>query len=173
MKLGAQLGADVPFFIYGRDAMAEGVGDRLEALPLPATRYLVAWPGVGVPTAAAFAAPELTRDTPLVKLAGLAVSVGETDVRWEERFIRCRNDLQPVVVKRYPPVAQALHWLERVPDRCGRPRMSGSGACCFAEVSSASRALPPYPPSWQVWNTASLARHPLHSWPAEAAHGSD
>ena len=92
--LALQLGADVPVFVFGQTAFAEGVGEVLSPLSVPPAWYVVLMPPVQVPTAAIFAAPELTRNTPALKIARFSAGMG-------------RNDLQPVVVSRYPEVARA------------------------------------------------------------------
>ena len=151
-EIGLGLGADVPFFIYGRDAFAEGVGERLQPLDLPAAWYVVLAPPVNVPTARIFASPGLTRNTPPVKVRGFTLS-------------RTRNDLQPVACALFPEVAEALSWLEQF----APARMTGSGACVFASVDSGASAerivrqcLSQYPGRWQAWSAASLARHPMY-----------
>ncbi|MDR3086753.1 MAG: 4-(cytidine 5'-diphospho)-2-C-methyl-D-erythritol kinase [Azoarcus sp.] len=151
-EIGLSLGADVPFFIYGRDAFAEGVGELLQPLDLPAAWYVVLAPVVSVPTARIFASPGLTRNTPPVKVRGFTLS-------------RTRNDLQPVACALFPEVAEALSWLEQF----APARMTGSGACVFASVDSGasaerivSQCLSQHPGRWRAWPAASLARHPMH-----------
>ena len=148
--LGLQLGADVPVFVFGRDAFAEGVGETLQALELPAAWYVVVSPGVSVPTAEIFSAKDLTRNTPLIKMADFATST-------------TRNDLQAVACRRYPEVQSAIEWL----DAHAPAMMTGSGACVFAEVSSeaeADRIAKSCPPRWKAWTVQSLTRHPLYEW---------
>ncbi|MDJ0789482.1 MAG: 4-(cytidine 5'-diphospho)-2-C-methyl-D-erythritol kinase [Myxococcota bacterium] len=125
-RIGLSLGADVPVFVGGRSAWAEGVGERLRPITLPEATYLVVVPGVHVSTPAVFAAPDLVRDH---------APVSEADL-WEGRVA---NDLEPVATRLHPEVGQVLAWLR---DR-GPARMSGSGGACFAEVASveAGRAL--------------------------------
>ncbi len=153
MALGLQLGADVPFFIFGSNAFAEGVGEELQAVATPATWYVVLEPGVSVPTAAIFSAPDLTRDTKPVIISdflGAAIGFGG-------------NDLQSVACKLFPPVAQALEWLGQF----GNARMTGSGACVFCDVGSESRAdyvlgkLQLSGQRWTAWKAKALARHPM------------
>ncbi|MDR2093389.1 MAG: 4-(cytidine 5'-diphospho)-2-C-methyl-D-erythritol kinase, partial [Azoarcus sp.] len=122
-ETGLALGADVPFFIHGRDAFVEGIGETLQPLDLPPAWYVIVAPGASVPTARIFAAPELTRDTPPVRVHGFTLS-------------RTRNDLQPVACALYPEVAEALSWLGRL----APARMTGSGACVFAAAESAAHA---------------------------------
>ncbi|THF61228.1 4-(cytidine 5'-diphospho)-2-C-methyl-D-erythritol kinase [Pseudothauera rhizosphaerae] len=145
--LGLELGADVPFFIYGRDAFVEGVGERLQALELPGAWYVIVSPGVVVPTAEIFSAGELTRNTEPIKIADFAAST-------------TRNDLQPVACNRYPEVAAAIDWLARF----APARMTGSGACVFAQVAAeadAQRIVESCPARWKAWKARSLPRHPL------------
>ncbi len=148
--LGLQLGADVPVFVFGADAFAEGVGEALQALALPPAWYVIVSPGVGVPTAEIFSAEDLTRNTELIKMPDFAAST-------------TRNDLQPVACRRYPEVQRAIDWLaQHAP-----ARMTGSGACVFAQVASeeeADRITASCPPRWTAWKARSLPRHPLYEW---------
>ena len=148
--LGLQLGADVPVFVFGRDAFAEGVGEALQPLELAPAWYVVISPGVEVPTAEIFSAQDLTRNTPPLIIADFAAST-------------TRNDLQPVACSRYPEVLRVIEWL----DVHAPARMTGSGACVFAEVSSedeAERITKDCPPPWKAWKARSTARHPLYEW---------
>lgn len=122
--LGRQLGADVPVFVRGRSAWAEGVGERLTALALPRRHYVVLDPHEHVPTAALFQAPELTRNAPQATISSFVS--GETT----------ENAFTPVVRQRHPGVAAALDWL----GRHGAARLSGSGGCVFLELRSLDRA---------------------------------
>jgi len=149
-SLGLQLGADVPVFIFGRDAFAEGVGETLRPVDLPPAWYVIVSPRVSVPTAEIFCAEDLTRNTPLIKMADFAAST-------------TRNDLQPVACKRYPEVQSAIDWLAQF----APARMTGSGACVFAEVDSADdaeRIAASCPEHWAVWKARSASRHPLYGW---------
>ena len=150
-ELGLQLGADVPFFIFGRSAFAEGVGERLQPIDLPEAWYLVIEPLVSISTAEIFAAPELTRDTKPIKIPGFSAG-------WD--LEQGRNDLQPVVCRRYPQVAAALEWLSQF----GMARMSGSGGCVFApfaEEHAARAVLAELPAGWHGWVACGLDRHPM------------
>ena len=148
--LGLQLGADVPVFIFGRDAFAEGVGEALQPLELAPAWYVLVSPGVSIPTAEIFGAGDLTRNTPLIRMPDFAVST-------------TRNDLQAVACKRYPQVQSAIDWLgQHAP-----ARMTGSGSCVFAEVASAQDAkwvAAQCPPAWTAWKVRSSSRHPLFEW---------
>jgi len=147
----AGLGADVPFFLFGRTALGEGIGERLSALELAPAWYLVLVPPVSVSTADVFAAVRLTVDAKPIKITPFFQGLG-------------KNDLEPVVTAQYPEVAAHLDWL-----RQHRPgaRMTGSGACVFAEFESAAdaRALQSaLPASMHGFLAEGLARHPLHDW---------
>ncbi|MHB8666844.1 MAG: 4-(cytidine 5'-diphospho)-2-C-methyl-D-erythritol kinase [Burkholderiales bacterium] len=151
-QLGLKLGADVPVFVFGENAFAEGVGEQLTPLTLPDAWYLVLVPGVHVPTGAVFAAPELTREAKPIKITAFFGGL-------KRRALR--NDLEPVVSKRYPEVARHLAWLKQH----GEARMSGSGACVYAEFSteSAARAIhAQLPPAMHGLVARGLERHPLH-----------
>jgi len=123
-ELGRQLGADVPVFVRGRSAWAEGVGEQLTPLALPPRHYVVLDPHEPVPTAALFQAPELTRNAPRATISSFAS--GETT----------ENAFAPVVRARHPRVAAALDWLGGF----GQARLSGSGGCVFLELRSLERA---------------------------------
>lgn len=149
-ELGLRLGADVPFFIYGRDAFAEGVGEDFQPLDLPAATYVILSPEVSVPTVEIFSAKELTRNTAPIRIADFAASL-------------TRNDLQAVACERYPEVRKAIDWLAQY----APARMTGSGACVFAEVASEDEAdeiVSLCPARWKAWKAKSLARHPLYGW---------
>ena len=151
-QLALKLGADVPVFVFGENAFAEGVGEQLTPLALPAAWYLVLVPPVQVPTATVFAAPELTRDAKPIKITAFFDGL-------KERALR--NDLEPVVSKRYPEVAHHLAWLKQH----GEARMSGSGACMYAEFSTESAAQAVYaqlPQAMRGFVARGLERHPLY-----------
>lgn len=156
MALGLPLGADIPFFIFGQTAFAEGVGEALQAVQVPQRWYVVLEPGVAVPTAAIFCAEDLTRDTKPVKIADFSRHIiGRNGLGGFGR-----NDLQAVASRLFPPVAQAVEWLGSY----GDARMTGSGACVFCAFSSESEAdevLSNVPSVWRAWKAKSLARHPL------------
>ena len=150
-RLALELGADVPVFVFGENAFAEGVGEELSPLELPAAWYLVLVPSVEVPTAGIFSAPELTRDTKPIKMSAFFDGL-------KQRALR--NDLEPVVSSRYPEVARHLAWLEQH----GQARMSGSGACVFAEFSTESAARAAHaqlPQTMRGFVARGLERHPL------------
>jgi 4-diphosphocytidyl-2-C-methyl-D-erythritol kinase len=146
--LGLKLGADVPVFIFGRNAFAEGVGEQLQAVDLPPASYVVLTPPVAVPTAGIFAHPGLTRDTPISTIAALRDGYGH-------------NDLQPVAVALYPQIGDYLSWLGRF----GDARMTGSGACVFAafpDRASAEAVFARRPQHMDGFVADGLDRHPLY-----------
>jgi 4-diphosphocytidyl-2-C-methyl-D-erythritol kinase len=122
-EIGARLGADVPVFVYGRNALGEGIGERLTRLDLPPAWYLVLTPQVSVSTKEIFESA-LTRSTKRLKMSPFLSGQGA-------------NDLEAAVVARYPDVAAGLQWLRK-----HRPqaRMTGSGACVFAEFETEAEA---------------------------------
>ena len=140
MALALPLGADVPVFVYGQPAFAEGVGEQLAPVALPPAAYLVVQPDASVPTAGIFADPDLTRDTPSVTIADFLASQ-DFDVAGSAgggRDLFGRNDLEPVVYRRYPEVLGAAQWLS---GRGIHARMSGSGACLFARYATMQQAV--------------------------------
>lgn len=153
-QLGLQLGADVPVFVFGQNAFAQGIGEQLQALPMAPAWYLVLVPELAVSTAEIFAAPELTRNTNAITIAPFSVGLA--------RNIPGRNDLEPVVCRRYPQVAHHLEWLHRY----GDARMTGSGACVFCAFDSyeqAHRVLLELPVGMRGFVARGLDRHPLWS----------
>ncbi len=158
MALALPLGADIPFFIFGENAFAEGVGEALQPVATPECWYVVIEPGVAVPTAAIFCAEHLTRDTKPVRIADFSRHLmSRTDLR---EF--GKNDLQAVASGLFPQVAQAVEWLGQY----GDARMTGSGACVFCAFSSQGEAdtvLGQMPAVWNAWKARSLARHPLQA----------
>ena len=150
-ELAPGLGADVPFFLHGGAAWAEGTGDELRAIELPPRWYVVLTPPVQVPTREVFAAPELTRDTEPLKMEDFSAVGGGK--HW-------RNDLESVVTKRWPVVRSHLEWLAAR----GQARMTGSGACVFAPYESreaAQRVLDELPAGMTGFIAQGLERHPL------------
>jgi len=146
-ELGLQLGADVPVFVFGQNAFAEGVGEILQPVRLAPAWYVVLVPKVSVSTAEIFADPELTRNTNRIKIT--AFSIGQV-----------HNDLEPVVCRKYPQVAQHLEWLKRF----GDARVTGSGACVFAEYATereAREVLAQLPRQMNGFAARGLDRHPL------------
>jgi len=146
-ELGLTLGADVPVFIRGSSAWAEGVGEKLISASVPPALYCVLVPPVSVSTAAVFADPELTRNTPRIRIPTLFTG-------------DLRNDLETVTCKLYSPVAESLSWLGEY----GNARMTGSGSGLFVAVpdrASGEAILAKAPPgNWGflAWGTN---LHPL------------
>ena len=156
MSLALPLGADIPFFIFGENAFAEGVGEALQPVDTPDCWYVVVEPGVAVPTAAIFCSEHLTRSTKPVRITDFSRHLtSRSDLR---QF--GKNDLQAVASSLFAPVAQAIDWLGQY----GDARMTGSGACVFCAFSSESEAdvvLSNMPPVWTAWKASALAQHPL------------
>ena len=164
--LALKLGADVPFFVFGKNAFAEGVGEALEAVQLPPRHFLVVTPQVHVPTAAIFSEKSLTRDT---KPCTIAVFLAQqtTQIGWPESF--GRNDMQAVVAEKYAEVAQVIRWFDENVKSVVPARMTGSGASVFAVFSSrieAEAAQAILPESWRSAVTTSLDTHPLFAFAA-------
>src|SRR5258706_1047427 len=153
-ELGLALGADVPFFLFGHNALAEGVGEKLSTISLPAWWDLVLTPPVSVPTPAVFASPELTRDTIPLKIADFSAM----------RLADYRNDLQPVVLKAFPVVARYFAALQSASAKSVfGARMTGSGASVFAAFQSeadARDAFDKLSPEYQGFIARGLDRHP-------------
>lgn len=146
--LGLQLGADVPVFVRGHNAWAEGVGEQLTPLALPAAWYVIADPGVHVPTAALFAASDLTRDAPVAKIADFASGS------------LLGNAFEPVLRRREPAVEAVLIALDSI----GRARLTGSGSGCFVEFdtrAAAEQGLAKLPEGLRAWVAAGVERSPL------------
>ena len=147
MDIGKKLGADIPVFVNGRNALGEGIGERLKALDLPAAWYLVLEPQVSVSTKEIFASA-LTGKSKALKIPPFFSGQG-------------RNDLEAVVAARYPEVAAHLQWLRQ---RSPQARMTGSGACVFAECTSEAQARALYnqlPGDMRGFVARGLDRHPL------------
>ena len=150
LDLGARLGADVPFFIYGRTALGEGIGEHLTALDVPAAWYLVITPQVAVSTKEIFARA-LTGESKRLKIPPFFPGRGQ-------------NDLEHVVTERYPEVAATLAWLK---ERAAQARMTGSGACVFAEFATETEARAiqsQMPRGMEGFVAQGLDRHPLYDW---------
>jgi 4-diphosphocytidyl-2-C-methyl-D-erythritol kinase len=153
IQLGLKLGADVPVFIFGKSAFAEGIGEKLVPIGLPPAWYLVLIPPAQVPTARVFSSKELTRNTIPIKIPPFSVEHGH-------------NDLEPVVCGLYPEVARYLEWLKRL-DSPRMAAMTGSGACVFAEFSAepaARAALAQLPSDMNGFVARGLDHHPLHGF---------
>jgi 4-diphosphocytidyl-2-C-methyl-D-erythritol kinase len=146
-EIGLALGADVPVFIFGRNAFAEGVGESLLPIDLSPRWYLVLEPPVQVPTALIFSASGLARDTTPIKASDWYPGFGT-------------NNLEPVAIARFPVLGEYIAWLSTF----GPVRMSGSGACVFAEFERHEEALAVLhrlPQGMCGWVASGLERHPL------------
>ena len=146
--LALELGADVPVFVGGENALAEGIGERLTPLSLPAAWYLVLTPPVAVPTARIFADNQLKRDSKPIKITAFSME-------------QAGNDLEPVVCREYPEVARHLAWLQQAAPAW----VTGSGACVFAafQTENAARQIwERLPKGMRGFIAQGLARHPLH-----------
>ena len=140
-RLGLPLGADVPVFIRGSSAWAEGVGEKLVPVELPERWYVVIHPGVSVPTKDVFQSPELTRNTPVITIRAAFEPGGAP---------ASRNDCEPVVRARYAEVADALDWL----GKSAPARLTGTGSCIFAAFDSAidaERVAARTPDRWRAF----------------------
>ena len=143
--MAATLGADVPIFVYGKAAWAEGIGEKFQAVEIAELWYVVIFPGVTVSTAELFADPELTRDARPIKIRDyFAGGAG--------------NVFEPIVRRRFPAVNSAYEWLSKM--AVGQPRlpmMTGTGSCVFASFADestaaeiAQKAAIELPADWQV-----------------------
>jgi 4-diphosphocytidyl-2-C-methyl-D-erythritol kinase len=152
-RLGLPLGADVPVFVRGSSAWAEGVGERLVPVELPERWYVVIHPGVAVPTRDVFQSPELTRNTPVITIRAFFGPDGGSG---------SRNDCEPVVRARYPEVADALSWLGNF----APARLTGTGSCIFAAFGSAidaERVAARAPDRWRSYVARGLNESPVHA----------
>jgi 4-diphosphocytidyl-2-C-methyl-D-erythritol kinase len=152
-RLGLPLGADVPVFVRGSSAWAEGVGEQLVPVELPERWYVVIHPGVAVPTRDVFQSPELTRNTPVITIRAFFGPGGSSG---------SRNDCEPVVRARYPEVADALSWLGNF----APARLTGTGSCIFAAFGSAmdaERVAARAPDRWRAFVARGLNVSPVHA----------
>ena len=149
-QIGLALGADVPFFLGGRNAWVEGVGEQLAPLNLPVARFAVVKPPGGLETARVFADPQLRRNTEPAIISGFAANP----------YSFGSNDLQEVAQRLCPGVGEALKWLG---SQGLAARMTGSGSAVFA-LTEPGIALQPAPAGWQVRECSNLEVHPLSGW---------
>jgi 4-diphosphocytidyl-2-C-methyl-D-erythritol kinase len=153
LALAPRLGADVPVFVFGENALGEGIGERLTSLAVPPAWYLVLTPQLSVSTREIFADGALTRHTKPLKIPPFFSGIGH-------------NDLEPVAARRYPEIAAHLAWLR---EHGADARLTGSGACVFAEFGSEAEALAlgaKLPRAMHGFVTRGLERHPLRDWSA-------
>ncbi|MEZ5529381.1 MAG: 4-(cytidine 5'-diphospho)-2-C-methyl-D-erythritol kinase [Porticoccaceae bacterium] len=147
MDMGRQLGADVPVFVFGHSAWAEGIGEQLTAVEIPPAWYLVLAPGVEISTAKIFAHEGLTRNSHPIKIRAFLEQGG-------------RNDCQTVVETLYPKVKEARLWLAQFAEA----RLTGTGACLFARFASeadAKSVLKQLPAPWQGFVAQGVNQSPL------------
>jgi 4-diphosphocytidyl-2-C-methyl-D-erythritol kinase len=157
MQIGLKLGADVPIFVFGQNAWAEGVGEQLSKIQIPEQYYVVLTPVIHVSTAQVFANSTLTRDTKPLKIADFS-----RDAYLNLNTEVFKNDLEAVVCKEFPAVASALKWLGQF----GQARMSGSGASVFVAVNSllkANEILAQKPANIAGFVAKGLIKHPHFS----------
>ena len=174
LALAATLGADVPFFVFGRNALVQGIGEQLSVQEVPPHLYAVIKPAASLPTADIFNSPLLRRDSASAILLGSLVSEAQTWLAGSAgaggevgmgTISFGRNDLQPPAQARCAEVAEAARWLE---DRFGNSRMTGSGSAVFARVGT---GVPPeatwleaMPSGWVGRLCRGLPQHPLWGW---------
>jgi len=152
LPLGQKLGADVPFFLGGRNAWVQGIGEQLQSIHVPPARFVVLKPQQGLSTATIFQDPALVRDTQPATILDFAA----------QPYAFGRNDLQAVAQRLCPEVSQALRWLE---NQSLQARMTGSGSAVFAKIEP-STVLPHPPEGWSWQICSNLEVHPLHRWAA-------
>lgn len=158
LSLALKLGTDVPFFIFGKNAFAEGIGEVLNTVELTRRYFLIVMPPIHVSTAAIFSDSALTRNTSPITIKEFVV-YRDREVRWPDNF--GRNDMQLVVAQKYAEVAQVLRWFD---DNIAPARITGSGAsvfATFANLAEAEAAQAKLPTSWPNVVTSSLDTHPL------------
>ncbi|UDG82526.1 4-(cytidine 5'-diphospho)-2-C-methyl-D-erythritol kinase [Candidatus Vallotia cooleyia] len=163
--LALALGADVPFFVFGRNAFAQGVGEQLQPVQLPAGTFLIIKPATHVPTAEIFHSDTLTRDTKPITIEDFIMqkNIADNDnvnkVTWPYNF--GQNDMQSLVASRYTDVAQVLNWFSTI----APARITGSGSCVFAAFSSKAEAMQAkILAKWKSAIASSLDRHPLYDF---------
>ena len=150
LPIGLSLGADVPFFLRGRNAWVEGIGEQIRPVSLPPSRFVVLKPNAGLETARIFRDPALQRDSETATITDFAV----------HPFGFGRNDLQPVAQALCPEIDQALQWLTTFGLS---PRMTGSGSAVFAQLPPEVE-MPSPPHGWQMRVCSNMAVHPLAGW---------
>lgn len=166
--LGLTIGADVPFFVHGTPAWAEGVGEVLTAVDVPEQRFVVLAPDVPVDTGLVFRDPGLARDTPRATMESFeAAETASLSGQAITGFFG-RNDLQEVTERLFPQVKEASTLMAT---HFGNSRMSGSGSAVFSRLgcqpASARSALADVPKGWTLRDCHSLAAHPLREWASE------
>ena len=155
--LGLRLGADVPVFVHGLAAWAEGVGERLQPVELETPWYLVINPGCSVSTQSVFSHPALTRDSAALRIRDFLPPGGGQVLSLRALLDSARNDCEAVVRALYPEVDEVLRWLSR----CGDARMTGTGASVFApfaERAQAQQWLQSLPDAWSCFVARGMNR---------------
>ncbi len=156
MQIGLTLGADVPFFIFGQSAFAQGIGEKLAPIEVPNSYWTILMPNDPTSTAEIFAADDLTRNSKSLK-----ISVFSAQLRSEWPNLVGHNDLQPVASRLNPQIDRALKALG------SGARMTGSGSAVFAwadSADSANHAARNCPQDMQAYVAQTLAKHPLYTW---------
>jgi 4-diphosphocytidyl-2-C-methyl-D-erythritol kinase len=156
MGLGLQLGADVPFFLLGQNAFAEGVGEILHPIDLNNETFILIYPQINIPTVEVFKSPNLTRNHPSVTISDFTESPNPNQFG--------NNDCEEVVIQKYQEVAEVIDWLKHwVPE--SSPRMSGSGSCVFSALNhdNADELLKQLPQRWKGFVVRGLNSHPSYN----------
>lgn len=167
LPIGLSLGADVPFFLGGRNAWVEGIGEQLHPLELPAARFLVVKPPTGASTPKIFSNPDLqraTKRTTMIDFAANDISTLNEHEMAGRIYGFGHNDLQPVAQALCPDIDQGLSWLQA---RGLNGRMTGSGSALFARIPGEFMQMPDtsdLPPDWQSKICSNLNEHPLIGW---------
>jgi 4-diphosphocytidyl-2-C-methyl-D-erythritol kinase len=168
VEIGLKLGADVPFFLGGRNAWVEGIGEKMRPVTVPAARFAVVKPPEGLDTHLIFSATDLQRATPVAIISGFAADSEQLEAQDLESsafqvFDFGHNDLQPVAQRLCPAVTDAIEWLG---DQGLKARMTGSGSSVFAKMPQGPQEaeLAEAPKGWQVRQCSNLAVHPLWGW---------
>jgi 4-diphosphocytidyl-2-C-methyl-D-erythritol kinase len=162
-ELALELGADVPFFVRGTNAFAEGRGERLTPLPLESFHYAVIWPQVAVSTQEIFQDPGLTRNTKATRMSDFSAAIAEATGVAPASALFGANDLEPVARRRVPEIGRVAQHLAKF----GAARMSGSGSAVFAlvpDAETARAAVEGLPAGWTGWSARGLEEHPLSAW---------
>ncbi len=160
--IGLQLGADVPFFVGGRNAWVEGVGEQLTPVDIPAARFVVVKPPTGASTQRIFGSSALKRDSETATIRGFAAndSCEDTVIDLQKILAFGHNDLQPVAQALCPDVGHCIQWLE---SHGLQGRMTGSGTAVFAQLPHTT-ALTDAPGDWLVRECSNMDAHPLLDW---------
>jgi 4-diphosphocytidyl-2-C-methyl-D-erythritol kinase len=170
LPLGLKLGADVPFFLGGRNAWVEGIGEKLTAVTLPARQFAVVKPAASLETRVVFGDAALVRNTPAARIEGFTAHSEQAQLHGKRLLEFGRNDLQPVAEKHCTEVNQAAELLQTV---FGHSRMTGSGSAVFAECSEKNfglessaflAACASLQTSWVTRMCSNLPQHPLADW---------